>query len=417
MADKNIKTVKDLEEVLSDPAAMRDSLAQVMGESMKDAMGDVVAAKVDEILAKRENRERLTKRLPMAGAQYNSYAPGAVLDGSYKSFGEFLYTLHNEKGSFKNNPMLKALNESAGAEGGFLVPEEFRASLLAMAIEMGFIRAGATVLPMPRGNLKFPVLRDTSHASSVYGGVVARWENAGGNIADNVSQPTFSQVGLVAKKLTGYTIADNELLNDSAIALEALLMRLFPEAIRFFEEESFLNGSGAGEPLGIVNAGCTIEVAAEGGQPADTIVYNNIVKMYARMLPSSVNRAFWLYNPEVFPQLANMAINVGTGGSAVWISNAVGGPPTTIFGRPAYPSEHCAALGDSGDIMFIDPGYYVIGDTQELSVASSMHANFTNDQIVWRFTERLDGRPWLDSALSPKYGSNSVSPFVKLAAR
>jgi len=251
----------------------------------------------------------------------------------------------------------------------------------------------------------------------VFGGIIAKWEAEAGDISANATQPTFSQVGLLAKKLTGYTVADNELLNDSAIALEALLMVLFPEAIRYHEEEAFINGNGAGQPHGIVAANCTVTQDAEGGQAAATVEYKNIVNMYSRMLPSSVNRAFWLYNPEVFPQLATMALNVGTGGSAVWISNAVGGPPTTIFGRPAYPSEHCAALGTKGDIMFIDPTYYVIGDTQELSVASSMHANFENDQIVWRFIERLDGRPWLESPLTPKYGTATVSPFVVLATR
>jgi len=418
MGDKNIKTVEDLEKVLSDPDAVRESLAKVAGEAIRENLTDVVAEQVEAALVRRSRQERI-ERLPMAGAQYNKHAAGAEVDGKFNSIGDFFLAAHQNKGltSSNLNIGLKTLNENVGADGGFLVPEEYRAQLMMLALQAGYIRQGAMVLPMPRGNVKFPVLRDTSHASSVFGGVVARWENESGDISQNASQPTFAQVALIAKKLTGYTIASNELLSDSAVGLEALLMRLFPEAIRFYEEESFLNGSGAGQPTGIVNANCTISVSAEAGQTAATVVYENIVNMYARMLPSSVNRAFWLYNPEVFPQLAKLALPVGTGGSAVWISNIQGGPPTTIFGRPAYPSEHCAALGTSGDILFVDPSYYVIGDTQELSVASSMHVNFATDEIVWRFIERLDGRPWLESALSPKYGNNSVSPFIKLATR
>lgn len=295
-------------------------------------------------------------------------------------------------------PRLKVVNEAAGADGGFLVPEEYRATLMMLALQQGYIRNGATVLPMPRGNLKFPIVRDVSHASSVFGGVVAHWEAEGGDISAGATQPTFAQVGLIAKKLTGYTVAGNELLQDSAIALEALLMALFPEAIRFYEEEAFLNGSGAGEPNGIINAPATVIVSKRVGQAASTVEWGNLVDMYARLLPGSVGRAFWLYNPAVFPQLAEMSLSVGTGGSGMWFANVAGqmgnnAPPNSILGRPAYPSEHCAALGTKGDIVLIDPAYYVIGDTQELSIASSMHVNFANDQIVWRFILREDRPP------------------------
>lgn len=425
MGDSTIKTQSQLEDILNDPQKIKESLSKAMSEGVREGLSDTVRDAVSEELNKRDRQTKLTTRLPGGGSAYNPSAPGVSLDGKFESFGKFLQIAHAERSNFLNEPRLKALNENAGGEGGFLVPEEFRANLMMMALQQGFIRPRATVLPMPRGNLKFPVIRDTTHVSSVFGGVIAYWESEAGNIANNASQPTFAQVGLVAKKLTGYTVAGNELLNDSAIALEALLMSLFPEAIRYYEEEAFVNGNGAGQPLGILNSGCTITQTAETSQAAGTVVYENVVKMYARMLPSSVNRAIWLYNPAVFPQLATMALSVGTGGSAVWISNVGGNgyggaantPPATILGRPAFPSEHCQALGTAGDIMLVDPAYYVIGDTQELSIASSMHVNFTSDQIVWRFIERLDGRPWLDSALTPKYGTNSVSPFIVLASR
>lgn len=425
MGDPAIKTQGQLEDVLNDPQKVKESLTRVLSEGIRDSLGNTVRDAVNDELSRRDRKNKLTSRLPMAGSAYNSMAPGAELDGKFETFGKFLQIAHAERGNYQVNPSLKALNENAGAEGGFLVPEEYRASLLMLSLNEGYIRPRATVLPMPRGNLKFPVIRDTSHVSSVFGGVIAHWESETADMSTGVSQPTFAQVALVAKKLTGYTVASNELLHDSAIALEALLMALFPEAIRFYEEEAFINGAGVGQPNGILNAPCTISQAAEVGQAAGTVVYENIVKMYSRMLPSSVNRGIWLYNPAVFPQLATMALNVGTGGSAVWISNvtnngfggAANTPPATILGRPAFPSEHCQALGTAGDLMFIDPAYYVIGDTQELSIASSMHVSFTSDQIVWRFIERLDGRPWLDSDLTPKYGSNTISPFVVLSSR
>lgn len=426
MGDKEIKSVDDLERIKNSTEKTQESLVRVLAEGLKGTLQETVRDEVSAQFEKMNRREKLTKRLPLAGAEYNPQAPGATLDGQFKRFGEYLEVMSQHRNSngatLSMEPRLKVVNEAAGADGGFLVPEEYRATLMMLALQQGYIRPVATVLPMPRGNLKFPIVRDVSHVTSVFGGVVAHWEAEGGNIAAGVTQPTFAQVGLLAKKLTGYTVAGNELLNDSAIALEALLMALFPEAIRFYEEEAFLNGSGAGEPQGIINSPATIAVSKEVGQPSATVKYENLVNMYSRMLPGSVQRAFWLYNPAVFPQLAQMSLAVGTGGSGVWITNvpgrtADGAPPTTILGRPAYPSEHCAALGTAGDIILIDPTYYVIGDTQELSIASSMHVNFANDQIVWRFIERIDGRPWLDSPLTPKYGTNTLSAFVTIENR
>ena len=135
------------------------------------------------------------------------------------------------------------------------------------------------------------------------------------------------------------------------------------------------------------------------------------------MIPSSLNNAVWVAHPDIIPQLLTMSLTVGTGGSAVYVNNAAEGIPTTIFGRPILFSEHCKTLGTVGDIFFADLSYYVIGDRQGVSIASSPHYRFANGETVWRFTERIDGAPWLNSAITPAEGSNTMSPFVALATR
>jgi len=66
--------------------------------------------------------------------------------------------------------------------------------------------------------------------------------------------------------------------------------------------------------------------------------------------------------------------------------------------------------------MFIDFGYYLIGDLMQMRADSSPHVKFQNDMTVYRVTERVDGRGWLQSALTPKAGS-TLSPFIKLDTR
>ncbi len=180
-------------------------------------------------------------------------------------------------------------------------------------------------------------------------------------------------------------------------------------------------GNSVGQPQGILNSPALVTVAEETSQVNDTIVWANIVKMYSRMLPASLNRAVWVANIDTFPQLATMSLSIGTGGSAIWLNNGVVGPPMSILGRPVIFTEKVPSNGDATglgkDISFLDFGYYLIGDRMTVRAESSQHAQFTTDQTVYRIIERVDGRGWIQSAITPQNGTNTLSPFVTLAAR
>jgi HK97 family phage major capsid protein len=74
-------------------------------------------------------------------------------------------------------------------------------------------------------------------------------------------------------------------------------------------------------------------------------------------------------------------------------------------------------LGTVGDIMLVDLSYYLIGDRQALTTSASPHVRFTTQETVYMFSERLDGRMWIDAPLTPRTGSNTVSPAIALATR
>jgi hypothetical protein len=52
-----------------------------------------------------------------------------------------------------------------------------------------------------------------------------------------------------------------------------------------------------------------------------------------------------------------------------------------------------------------------------MSAMSSPHFKFQNDQTAYRIIERVDGRPWLQSPITPQNNGPTLSPFVQLAAR
>jgi len=353
---------------------------------------------------------------------YNAKALGAKIDSEFADAAEFFaaawHLNPDEKVRAKMQKIRNTFSSVVPADGGFLVPERLRAQLMQIALETAVMRPRATVVPMDSARVPFPCIDVTTNANSVFGGMIGYWTEESGTLQDTSAR--FSRVVLDAKKLTGYSVVPNELITDSIISFAALIESLWPRAISWYEDVAFIVGTGVGEPLGILDAGNTALVAqaAEAGQLPDTVVLENIVRMYARMLPASLNQAVWLVAPNVLPQLFTMALNVGTGGSAVMLTNAAGPAPMTILGRPVIVTEKARTVGDQGDIAFVDLSYYLIGDRQAMSAASSTDFRFSTDQTAFRIIQRVDGRPWIQSAITPQNGAaDTLSPFVALAAR
>jgi len=301
------------------------------------------------------------------------------------------------------------------AQGGFLVPEIFKASLLQMALEESIVRPhGATVLPMTTDSLKIPYVDDTTHASTVFGGVLGQWTAEAA--AKSATKPKFGQLELVPHKYAGITYASDELRSDSATALEPLITYMFGSAWGYFQDDAYLVGTGVGQPLGIQNCNCMINNLRH---TSGDVMLEDLAEMWSRLLPSSKKRAYWIINPTVLPRL----IQLGSGNAAaasgknlVWIDNAAKSHPVKILGRPVIESEKMQALGTAGDIGLYDFRYYLIGNRQDITIDVSSHVAFTTDEICWRFVFRVAGQCWPQSAMTLRRGGTSVSPFVQLSA-
>lgn len=446
------KSPDELEEMLSDPKASaqilatKDSLKDFIQKYADEQQGDgtelrrTITEETTRVLAqmlkekevsakesdqiRRLNLDPQTRPVNMLtshkqAAAYNPKAPGAVLDKEFTSGAEFFASAWHlnpdPEARGKLESLRNAYSSTVPADGGFLVPETLRSQLLQIALEMSIIRPRATVVPMETARVPFPIIDVTSNANSVFGGMVAYWGEESAALQD--ASAKFGRITLDAKKLTGLSVVPNELLTDSLLSFAALIESLWPRALAFYEDIGFMTGSGVGEPLGALSNPATVAVAAESGQQSATILLENIIKMYARMLPSSLGQGIWLATPEAFPQLMTLALSVGTGGSAVMLTNAAGPAPMTVLGRPLIITEKAKQLGAQGDLAFVDLSYYLVGDRQQMTAASSTEWKFGNDQTAFRLIERVDGQPWIKSAITPQNGGPQLSPFVELAAR
>lgn len=311
-------------------------------------------------------------------------------------------------------------SEGIDSEGGVLVPPEYVDRVLEKIRSPQDLLFRTESLSIRGNSIRLPIEKERSRATgSRGGGVRGYWVEEGAQITDSKAQ--FEYVQLRPKKLAALIYATEELMEDSAMALDAYLTRKASSEISFLVNDALVNGTGAGMPLGILNSPCKVAVAKESGQNADTIVAENVLKIWSRMYAPCRRNAVWMINQECEPQLMAMSISVGSGGIPVYMpaNGLTERPYGLLLGRPVLPTEWNAALGDEGDIILADWSQYLSVTKGQLKVAMSIHLRFDYDEMAWRFTFRIDGQPWWPTALTPYKGNanNTLSPFVTLAER
>lgn len=305
----------------------------------------------------------------------------------------------------------KDLAESVGATGGFLVPTEFLATLQAVMGENSIVRPKATIIRMRRRSIQLPVLDQTGTTSGIphwFGGMQFYWHEEAEEKTE--SDPNFRQVELVAHKLIGYTRASDELLDDSAISLADFLSGPMGMAggIAWMEDYAFLQGTGAGQPLGVINAGATI---IEPRLAAGAIGFDDIADMVEDFLPTG--NGMWIITQSAMSEIIQLA-GPAANPSYIWQPNARDGVPGSLLGMPVTWSEKVPLIGTSGDIILADWRYYLLGDRQSTTIESTKFDRWRYDQTSWRAVHRVDGQPWLSTPLTYQDGTTQVSPFVIL---
>ena len=348
------------------------------------------------------------------GALYADSAPGAALDGKDIGWGVLALAAKGDPGALA--VLRNAMSERVPSQGGLLVPERLRSDMVLASLESAIMRPLATVIPVSSLRTGFPTVDDTTHAGgSVFGGMSWSWTEEGAALT--ASNAAYGREVLEAKKLAAYLGGvPNELVEDAA-ALEAFLGSVVPQGLAWSEDQAFIAGSGVGQPQGILNAPCAISVTRTS---APASLQADVTNMVTRMLPASLHRFIWLASPDKLGPLLNMYTLIGTvpTSSATAPSAWLQGNPGdgwTLLGRPIYFTEHVPAAGTRGDLIAVDPRFYVIADRMTMTVdSSSTGAKFQLDQTEFRFISRTDGRIWLQSPVTPQNSSATVSPVVIL---
>ena len=369
-----------------------------------DKPNEPITVSKDKIPTPQEKRDRFVSFGEQLAAVIAAGSPGGAVDTRLRI-----------------SAAATGLGETVPSDGGFLIQQDFADRLAEALFDNGLISGQCERIPISANSNGIVIngFDETSRASNTYGGIVVYH----GAEADEKTEtkPKFRRVELTLKKLLGFCYLTDELMMDVP-ALETRVRSAFKSAFDFQIQDDLINGTGAGMPLGILNAGCLVSVSKETGQPASTIVAQNIIKMYSRRFASQTSNYVWYYNQNIEPQLFTMSLAVGTGGIPVYMppGGLSGKPYAQIMGLPAYAIEQCATLGTQGDIVLANfKDGYIIAEKGGLKSDMSIHVRFKYDESVLRFVLRMDGQPWRASELTPYKGGSGAtqSHFIVLATR
>jgi HK97 family phage major capsid protein len=305
-------------------------------------------------------------------------------------------------------------SESVPSDGGFLVEPEYDAALLQRIYDSGEVAKRCKRMAMKSARMIINAVDEDSRADgSRWGGVLSYWLAEAQTYAG--TKPKFREVQLVANKLIALVYATEELLDDTDL-LESYVNEIVPQEISFQLDAAIINGTGAGQPLGVLNSPSTIVqtyAAGEGssGHPPST---DDILAMYSRLFAPYRKNAVWFINQSLEPGLLPLTLGSPSLGQYLIYTpaglNGNNSPFGRLFGLPVIPIEQTASVGIAGDIILFGPDGYLLTNRNELRADSSIHVAFLTGEKAFRFAYRADGQPWWKKPLTPYAGVGGTTP-------
>jgi len=301
------------------------------------------------------------------------------------------------------------LATSSGADGGVLMPKQFYGDILTVPDDTQYMRDMCRELPPgtpPNSELQIPYL-DQTGSKGIYAGAMVYSAKEADNLTKG-DTPQFKTITLKPNKAGVYVVVTEELIAN-APAAAGFIVPLFRGGQSAWIDDKLGTGTGAGEPKGF--RGCSAQIVVER-KTTSHINYQDLVYMYARTLGRG--KYVWLCNKvTVLPELMLMKDDASR---PIWTQNAREGEPNRLINIPVFYDELGPNLGSTGDLMLVDMNYVLLKPGMPPTLKNDQgFSNFIAGKITTKMTFWMDGQPWLQSPLTLRDGTNTVSPFIALA--
>ena len=239
----------------------------------------------------------------------------------------------------------RALSSVTDAAGGYTVPDEFSNSLVETMKAYGGLLGIVDVLTTASGtDLLWPTNDDTANE---------------GAILDENTQISEQDVAFGQGKLKAYTYTSKlirvplQLLQDSAIDIEAFLARRIGERIGRAVAGHIATGAGTTQPVGVANATVGFPVGVTGATGnTTTVTYDSLVDLEHSVDPAYRGSAQYAMNDLTLAAIRKLKDSQNR---PLWVPSVAGGVPSTINGRPyTIDNKLPAPAANAKSILFGD---------------------------------------------------------------
>jgi HK97 family phage major capsid protein len=305
----------------------------------------------------------------------------------------------------------RALSQNVDAEGGFTqASEQFIAELIrAVDDEVAVRRISRTFSVDRSASIGIPVL-DSKLADATWGTELT--------VATADATLDFGKRRLTPNALTVRILVSKLLKLSSSIDIDGLVQSEFARAIGETEETAFMEGSGAGRPLGCfiadVNGISTTRDNATGSS-SGSVTADNLIRTFYTLKPQYRRNATWVLNRG---KLRDARILQDANRNYIWLPAGFGsaqgvvpGAPPTILDRPYIESEFApnttasttgtgtASTGYNAIVGDFRAGYW-IADGPGLGIQNYDQINAVTNQDTYIGLFQVDGAPVLEEAFA-----------------
>jgi HK97 family phage major capsid protein len=284
----------------------------------------------------------------------------------------------------------KAQSEGVNTAGGFLVEGEMEKTIIDLREEYGTFRGFSTVRPMAS---------DTQSQPRRTGGLTAYWLAEAALATE--SQKSWDNVSLVAKKLMCYSLISSELSEDAFINVADDLANEMAYAFAVAEDAAGWNGDGTSTYGGIrgirskIIDGTHTASAIDAASGHDTFAEYDATDLVTIMskLPKYARRNARWYTSTVGFDLVFQRLTAAAGGNSIMTLGQ--GLGFSYLGYPIVIDQTLPTattdISDTAVMFFGDLAQATLmGTRRGITVKTSEHFKFTNDQIAITGTERVD---------------------------
>ena len=346
-----------------------ERLAMIEKRSAADPLQD---EKLKRIEASLNEQKASLDRLALKALQKDA---GSQAPEEKRSFEQYM------RAGILAAPEEKSLASAPDADGGYTVPTTIEATIDRALIEVSPFRSFCSVRRISGGSYRVAI-NDAPFASGWVGETEARPET---------TAPSISAIDFKTGEIYAMPAATPQLLEDSAVDIEAWIASEVRGTFATAETDAFVNGTGTNQPLGFLQAPNATEASRQSdeiGTVSGALSGDALIEMVYTLEARYRERGRFIFNRRTAEAIRKMKDSEG---NYLWTPGLQAGQPATLLG---YDVTEVEAMPNAGSGNFavafgdFEAGYLIV-DKQGVQVLRDPFS--AKPYVLFYTTKRVGG--------------------------